>query len=749
MWMASNLRSLCAVLATLALMVGCGPGEDTPDGGRGDGGVDGGPASDGGVDGGPASDAGVDGGQAPAAAALRHFGASALGPTSVSLSWEAGEGAVVGFQLERSLALEGPFSLLVSPGAQSSGHVDSELTPDTTYWYRARALAEGGPSPWSAVVSVTPTQAASVAPAAPGALAVNPLSDQSLTLSWTLADPDASVEVERASMVSGPFVRVHTTAAGALQFQDTGLSPSTAYWYRVRAVRAGLVSDHSAAAWASTQQVGSPAAPTGLAAVQESANNQSTVRLTWTDGAGETGYQLQHSIDGTNWGTLIELPEGSASWVHLTPAFGNNQYRVRAVNAGGASAWAEVGLYAGPILAGYLCFPPTAASATATSETTVRINWTYAEAASCRRVAVERATSADGPFVEVARQDFFWVWPPIPLDTGLFEDTGRTPGTEYFYRLRSIGTSPEWSSSGYAATVSAQTPNSLGPPTGLSVNVVSSSAAEFSWVDPATDETGFAVELATAAAGPFSEVFRVGANLTLSHAQGFSPGTQYWVRVRTVKGSTVSPPSTAVAFTTASVLVLRATADATVYKSTSSNAAQGENFSDEANAVGCMFTWFLDLNYQTYLFHHCGASLLRFDTSGFAGRTVLGASLKLTPGQLGTGPMNDAFYAVFALASAWNPTTVTYNNLPARHPDGWAVAAPTTSAPSVFNVTAIAQKWAQGQWAQHGLYVQQYPITDRLPPNNKDHQLQTTYYCSLEQSCGSNDYLPTLIVEYR
>ncbi|MDQ3265249.1 MAG: DNRLRE domain-containing protein, partial [Myxococcota bacterium] len=578
------------------------------------------------------------------------------------------------------------------------------------------------------------------------------VSDTQLALSWTLEGSGLTVEVERATMTTGPFVRIFTTATGAVSFQDSGLPPASVSWYRVRAVRFGQVSDYSAHAWGTTAQVAAPPMPGGLTGAQEISNQQGVVRLTWTDVAGEAGYELQHSTDNAQWGAVVTLPAESTAWIHQTPAgLATNYYRLRAVNPGGESAWAAFSIYAGPILLGSLCPQPTAVGVGARSETEVELEWTFSSLVQCSTVAVERAASVDGPFTEIARVEYpWWIFPSAPFDTGFYLDTGRAPGTESFYRLRSISISSSFSSSGYSATVSAQTPNLLGPPTGLSVNVVSSSVVEFAWVAPATDETGFAVELASAAGGPFAEVFRVPANTTLAHAQGFAPGSQQWVRVRTVKGSTVSAPSAAVAFTTAQVMVLRATADATVYKSTALNSAQNATAATGANAVGCFFNWSVDLDFQIYLFHHCAASLLRFDTSSLTGKTVLGATLTLWPGQLGTGPMGDAYYAVFAMAAAWNPTTVTYNNLPARQSTGgWAVAAPTSAAPSVFTVTDIAQKWAQGVWGQHGFYVQQYPITDRLPPNNRDFQEQTTLYCSVEQQCGSASYLPTLTVEYR
>lgn len=128
------------------------------------------------------------------------------------------------------------------------------------------------------------------------------------------------------------------------------------------------------------------------------------------------------------------------------------------------------------------------------------------------------------------------------------------------------------------------------------------------------------------------------------------------------------------------------------------------------------------------------------------------AVLVLTPCALAPDPVADAAYDVHALAGAWNPATVTFNTAPQLYaPGGWQLPAPTTGAPSVFDVTSIVRNWASGAWANNGLYVRQYPVVDRIPPPNSMNiraQDQTTNYCSLEVSGGSANNVPTLLVDW-
>lgn len=98
------------------------------------------------------------------------------------------------------------------------------------------------------------------------------------------------------------------------------------------------------AATAPTAAAAVPAAPTGLTATYVS--NQSSVQLAWTDTAtDETGFQVERCVilACPTFTPLITLPAGTVSFVD--PGYtggGTTQYRVRAVNASGASAYSNV-----------------------------------------------------------------------------------------------------------------------------------------------------------------------------------------------------------------------------------------------------------------------------------------------------------------------------------------------------------------------------------------------------------------------
>lgn len=75
------------------------------------------------------------------------------------------------------------------------------------------------------------------APAAPSSLTATAVSASQINLAWTDNSSDETgFEVERSANGSTGWTNITTTAANATSYSNTGLSASTAYYYRVRAV---------------------------------------------------------------------------------------------------------------------------------------------------------------------------------------------------------------------------------------------------------------------------------------------------------------------------------------------------------------------------------------------------------------------------------------------------------------------------------------------------------------------------------
>lgn len=198
----------------------------------------------------------------------------------------------------------------------SNSFTHSGLSPNTQHRYRVRVTNAGGTGNWSqtATVFTLPDP-----PAAP--VNVNTVPTQTeVKVTWDSVARADSYDIQ----VDG---RVTAVGSGT-QFIQGGLLPETSHTFQVRAKNAGGISEWSPSVAVDTLPY-PPAAPVGL--TSEATNNQ--VAIKWPSVAGATSYEVE--ADG-----LIIANENRTSYTdtglfQLT----YHTYRVRAVNAGGKSAW--------------------------------------------------------------------------------------------------------------------------------------------------------------------------------------------------------------------------------------------------------------------------------------------------------------------------------------------------------------------------------------------------------------------------
>src|SRR5438552_159696 len=153
-------------------------------------------------------------------------------------------------------------------------------------------------------------------------------------------------------------------------FQDTTVSPETAYTYQVRAANNLGASAYTNAVSITTAQA-PPAAPTGLKVIGFSYNK---VSLTWTDNSGnETAFEIYRK-SGTGTYTLVGLAAPNSPFFQDTTVSPTTTYtyEVRAANNYWASTYsnsANVTTVEAPPAA------PTGLTAAAVSSTQINLTW--------------------------------------------------------------------------------------------------------------------------------------------------------------------------------------------------------------------------------------------------------------------------------------------------------------------------------------------------------------------------------------
>ncbi len=207
------------------------------------------------------------------------------------------------------------------------------------------------------------TVASGSAPTAPSGLTATAVSSTQINLVWTdNSNNEDTFRIERSSPTAASFAEINNVGPGVVNFSDTGLSASTAYFYRVRARNTFGDSAYTANANATTQAAGSSAimddfnrgngtplsTPTGgasglgwsyagngtnLADLWSIVNNTQAAQLTGNGHEYLVAYMSGQSATGTVKGTMAALGGSTGGWLFRYDASSKIGYVVTNINA--------------------------------------------------------------------------------------------------------------------------------------------------------------------------------------------------------------------------------------------------------------------------------------------------------------------------------------------------------------------------------------------------------------------------------
>lgn len=331
--------------------------------------------------------------------------------TVVELEWDDNSDNETGFKIERKKE-GGKYSQIDTVGEDVTTYTDSGLSSNTTYFYRVRAYNSIGDSPYCTEVSVATTSLAS-----PSNLVAETVSSSRIDLSWEdNATNETGFKIERRT-AGGSYKQIDTVGRNVTSYSDTGLSDNTTYYYRVRAYNSAGNSAYSNEASATTGTV--PSAPSNLTITVETA---SKVRLNWKDNASnETGFKIERRTAGGSYKQIATVGRNVTSYSDTgLSADTIYYYRVRAYNSVGNSSYSNEAVIARGALSA-----PTRLKARAVSENKITLTWTDNNDNETG-FKIERRT-AGGSYKQIAT---------VGANITEYSDTGLSPGTTYYYRVR-------------------------------------------------------------------------------------------------------------------------------------------------------------------------------------------------------------------------------------------------------------------------------------------------------------------------
>jgi FtsP/CotA-like multicopper oxidase with cupredoxin domain/fibronectin type 3 domain-containing protein len=336
--------------------------------------------------------------------------------------------------------------------------------------------------------------------------------------------------IERADVDAqgnpGTYLTIGSALANATTFTDATVNPLLAYGYQVVAFNAAGDSASNAVLTAPLQTM---SAPTSLTATLQAGPQ---VSLTWTDTAvDETGFVVQRSDNGGAFATIATPAAnpgtGNVTYVDTTVQAGNAYvYQVCAVNGSLASAFsntASVDVFVAPSA-------PTSLTAALQAGPQVSLTWT--DTATNETGFVVQRSDNGGAFATIAT-------PAANPGTGTvtYVDATVQFGNTYVYQVCAMN-GPTASTFSNTATMIL-----LSAPTGLTATLQIGPQVSLTWMDHATNETGFMVQRSDNG-GAFATIATPVANPGTGHAtyvdSTVQAGNTYVYQVSAVNGAFAS-----------------------------------------------------------------------------------------------------------------------------------------------------------------------------------------------------------------
>jgi len=454
------------------------------------------------------------------------FSATVVNTTQIDLGWTDNSSSETGFAIERcSGAGCSDFTLLATTAADTTSYSDTGGVHSTVYNYRVRAVSTIVPwnSGYSSVQSAT-----TPAPAAPTGLTAVRVSEIEIALSWTdNGNDETGFKIERCPGTGcSDFVQIGQVPSDATSYQDTGLAFATTFTYRIRAYKTTTNSWDSAYSNTSNATT-TVAGPSGMTATPA---DTTAIDLSWTDNTvSETGFAIER-CQGPGCGDFTPIGTAAENATSYTDTSACNAqtytYRVRSVRgADWNSPYSNSAEASTPAW-----IAPTGLDVVSHTQDSLELSWTD-NSPDESGFKIERCQGAGcSTFAEITT---------VAADSISHIDTaGINPSTTYCYRLRATKTATCGWDSAYSNTACDLTIQAAA--TTLSASAVNSMMIRLDWTDNANDEEAYEVYQKIWNGSYVLMDTLPPDSVTYTKTFGINPATEYFFKVRTVRGADLS-----------------------------------------------------------------------------------------------------------------------------------------------------------------------------------------------------------------
>lgn len=266
-------------------------------------------------------------------------------PGKVELAWSDTSNNKDGFIIERKYGVI-DFSVIDSVGVNTTSFTDSSVVDSTIYTYRIKSFNYVRQSAYSNTASDTTLLSTVNAPS--NLLAVpSPSDSQIVKLTWVdNSSNENGFILERKlgdTLSVEPFVVLDTLAADITSYEDSVVTDTTTYTYRVMAFNVFINSDYSNLAQITT--------PVPVELVSFTANfSDRKVLLAWETATelNNAGFSVQRSKDNSEFidlafvrGNGTTTSQSSYNYVDKSPISGKYYYRLKQIDLDGSSSYSK------------------------------------------------------------------------------------------------------------------------------------------------------------------------------------------------------------------------------------------------------------------------------------------------------------------------------------------------------------------------------------------------------------------------
>ncbi|MCX7748899.1 MAG: fibronectin type III domain-containing protein [Clostridia bacterium] len=438
------------------------------------------------------------------------LGLAVASNTQINLAWEDKSVNEKGFKIERKID-SGGFIEIAAVGSNITSYSDTSVTSGHNYTYRVGAFNPMGNSA-GYTNEVTTNTAALAAP--PIALTLTPVTANRIDLVWAYAgNLNTNTIIERKTGAAGVWQTIASINTTATKYSDTGLSPNTQYFYRVKAVpKANIYSLYYPNDNTGKSVYTKLNKPTNLIG---NASSIKQINLTWTDNSDEKSFVIERRTDNKGYVFLSSTGPDETTFADTSVAANTRYtYRIKAANETNSSEYSDELSITCSVLD-----TPTSLSANAVSNNEAEIRW------------LDNTLNESG--FEVWRKTGAANWEKIASTyanaTG-YTDASLKPNTQYSYKVRAFILRDEIYSQ-FSNDATTQT-TVLTAPTGLNFTVPSDEQVKLIWKDNSADESGFKVEKKLGDEGDWVEIASLPQNTTTYLSTDLAPFTKYYYRVK-------------------------------------------------------------------------------------------------------------------------------------------------------------------------------------------------------------------------